>query len=702
MPPRKKFKSDRPDEIHEALVPLDPPALVLASGPVLWGMPGEILRLIALEMDLEDLYRLAQTCKDMRARLWCRSATFIWTDVMKVPVRGSGIAVPPSYLKVPEFIHLACSSHCYRCGAYGAAVFSPHMARVCSACLRNDPDTTVWYGDAAQQFQQFSCELSDAILSPATLSTYFIILDTSDDKTNVEKNRLLQRDVDRVAQQLRESGVPESNDDMKGFIATLKDICDDQREWSRRYHHALRLRREAKVKEDRKKRFDETLVRLRQNGWAKELDYLGVSGEHAISKLPYVRDGAERSGECPVEDVLLPRTRANLHYEEYRAVLGPRKVALEAAIVAHCVQLLRTSEMDIRPKSIDFVFVPECRAILELPRPEVVSPDHFAAIIPGLVQTWDIEVREQLTHYVRRHIGHVSADIDPLNLAVAVFACPDHTRNRGIPGRGRRRVSPMHYPSVLGHTCFRRTATRLPYAEEDGYERSITRVDLSYNQLAAVEKKFGWTQRWAPFDASTFEDGPAVGMAMQAIRRIVSALGLDPARATVDDLKACGGWLRRGESPLTIIIHHTDSLTLTSVPLTTKFEHEYAHTDIDPEYRALWQRVDQANLLVTIGKFEAQRDRVCDLGAYWACSLCPTFDSFGKDMKRHLDAQHGLTDSNQAIRDGTIYAHPLKTHKSRGRCIKSPLCDEHERRYVQTANGLETEEYSDADTEPGE
>lgn len=46
----------------------------------------------------------------------------------------------------------------------------------------------------------------------------------------LEKNRLLQRDVDRIVQQLKESGVPESKDDMKAFVATFKGVCDDQRE----------------------------------------------------------------------------------------------------------------------------------------------------------------------------------------------------------------------------------------------------------------------------------------------------------------------------------------------------------------------------------------------------------------------------------------------------------------------------------------
>lgn len=285
-------------------------------------------------------------------------------------------------------------------------------------------------------------------------------------------------------------------------------------------------------------------MRLRQNGWGKELDYLGAYGKCAIRNLDYVRHGVERNGECPVEDVLLPRTRPELHYEEPRAVLRSRIVALEAAIVAYCVQLPRTSEMDIRPKAIDLVFVPECRAILELPHPEVVAPDHFAAIIPQLVQTWGVEVREQLTHYVRRHIGHVPSNIDPLKLAVAVFACPDRTRNHADPRKAGRHVSPMHYPSVLGHTCFRRTATRLPCAEEDGYARSIARIDLSYGELAELEQRNGWTQHKAPFDASFLEDGPAAGTATQVMRGIVSALGLDPGRATVDDLKACGGWLR--------------------------------------------------------------------------------------------------------------------------------------------------------------
>lgn len=283
-------------------------------------------------------------------------------------------------------------------------------------------------------------------------------------------------------------------------------------------------------------------MRLREDGWVQELDYLNFSGEYAISRLDYVRDGVKRNGECPVEDVLLPRTRAKLRYEEYRAVLRPRMVALEAAIVAHCVQLPRTPEMDIRPKPIDFAFMPECRAILDLPRPEVVTPDHFAPIIPWLVQTWNVAVTEQLTSYVRRHIGYIPADVDPLKLAVAVFACPGHTRSHKGSRTNFRRVSPMHYPSVFGHACFRFERTVLPGAEEDDYSRSITRVDFSYDELAELGKEK--TQRNVPFDPSTLEDGPAAGTAIQRMRGIVSALGLDPARATVDDVKSCAGWLR--------------------------------------------------------------------------------------------------------------------------------------------------------------
>ncbi|EIW59866.1 uncharacterized protein TRAVEDRAFT_47167 [Trametes versicolor FP-101664 SS1] len=688
MPPRKKFKSGHPDEIHEVSSPLDPSALVLAAGPVLWGMPAEILRLIALEMTLADLYHLSQTCKDMRVRLWCRSATFIWTDVIKAKAHGSCVPPLPPFLKVPEYMHFLLSSHCYNCGAAGADIFCPYMARACSVCLRNESGVTIWYGDAAKQIQSLSRDLSDAVLGHTTLSQYFIVQDPSDDKTDEEKNRVLRRDVDLMVQRFKELGAPESKQGIEGITNTLKDVCRYQLDCSRRYHDALR---KAQLKEDRRKRFAETLVRLRQNGWGKELDYLGAYGKCAIRNLDYVRHGVERNGECPVEDILLPRTRPELHYEEPRAVLRSRIVALEAAIVAYCIQLPRTSEMDIRPQAIDLVFVPECRAILELPHPEVVTPDHFAAIIPGLVQTWDIEVREQLTHYVRRHIGHVPSDIDPLNLAVAAFACPEHTRNHADPRKAGRHVSPMHYPSVLGHTCFRRTATRLPYAEEDGYARSIARVDLSYGELAELEQRNGWTQHKAPFDASFLEDGPAAGTATQVMRGIVSALGLDPGRATVDDLKACGGWLR------CVQCRQSHKSMRYVYDWVAAFEHAYGHAVNNAEVGARWERVDQASVLVAIEQFDAQRDRVCDPGTYWACSLCPSFDSFGKGMKQHLESRHSLADSNQAIRDGTIYAHPLKTHKSRGRCIKSPLCDEHERRYVDYANNVETEVESDSE-----
>lgn len=71
-----------------------------------------------------------------------------------------------------------------------------------------------------------------------------------------------------------------------------------------------------------------------------------------------------------------------------------------------------------------------------------------------------------------------------------------------------------------------------------------------------------------------------------------------------------------------------------------KFEHAYGHAVNNAEVGARWERVDQASVLVAIEQFEAQRDRVCDPGTYWACSLCPSFDSFGKGMKQHLESRY--------------------------------------------------------------
>lgn len=239
MSPRKKFKSSLPDEILEASVPLDSPALVLAAGPALWGMPAEILRLvrrcdtlsfqsempadtygqIALEMTLEDLYNLSQTCKDMRVRLWCRSATFIWTDVIKAKAYGSCVPPLPPFLKVPEYIHFLLSSHCYVRPAmpclsaqhltsyftsielwgiwgryllpiHGSCMFcmlakrvrrvSPFESSRRRANLMHRKCRTVWYGDAAKQIQSLSYDLSDAVLGHTTLSQYFIVLDPSE------------------------------------------------------------------------------------------------------------------------------------------------------------------------------------------------------------------------------------------------------------------------------------------------------------------------------------------------------------------------------------------------------------------------------------------------------------------------------------------------------------------------------------------
>ncbi len=102
----------------------------------------------------------------------------------------------------------------------------------------------------------------------------------------------------------------------------------------------------------------------------------------------------------------------------------------------------------------------------------------------------------------------------------------------------------MRYPEVLCHQCLRLEHGNLPNAEDDLYTRIVTRPNFIKDNYERNEEQNPLSWRCVPFDTGRLENGPVAVANIERMRRVVSALGLDGARATTDELKACGGWLR--------------------------------------------------------------------------------------------------------------------------------------------------------------
>lgn len=413
------------------------------------------------------------------------------------------------------------------------------------------------------------------------------------DQNNTAQNLVLQSDVDRVLKRYKEQGAPVSEDDLHAFAAELATHHHDRvdvRFYVRFFismsdlFYLYRIgivsqvgcdidvspgvcRITAVVLTELTFRIISILKRLRQNGWGKELDYMDRIDMVTMSLLPHVELEVHNDWELTeagkyfllssaaapesltswshsIEwtaimsklEGLLNETRRFRIQNEYRDVLHPRIDALEAAIVAHCVRLPRTPGMTFRPEAIDFALTPKCRAVLEFPKVDIVTADHFAAIVPALIRQWEVDVKEQLTSYLRRHIRQIPTDIDPLTLAVAVFTC--HPNKWSCAP-----VTDLQYPAILSHSCLRQTklTDRIPSTEEDLYARTVMQLSGSAECFVSRSRAI---QSAKPFNTNCLEDGPAADDTIKRIRGIVSALGLSTERATIDEVEACGRWLR--------------------------------------------------------------------------------------------------------------------------------------------------------------
>lgn len=245
-------------------------------------------------------------------------------------------------------------------------------------------------------------------------------------------------------------------------------------------------------------------------------------------------------------DGFLDETRATRLDKELRAALNARFELLEQAIRAHYVTLPRAAKMDCRPRCIDFAFTPECRAILDVPTSETVTLDQFTAVIPALAEKWDADRRKELLAYLRPHLGKVAPGVDPLSLAIAVFKLKDPQKSCYVD------IGRMRYPTIFTHdcsfsNCFRgaKLKNAEAFRQEETYTRTVQSLNWgSYEHDKLMERPDDAVYLDGPFHLNELASRSEAACAVQCMRRLVSALGLDPARATFDDLERGDVWLR--------------------------------------------------------------------------------------------------------------------------------------------------------------
>ncbi|EIW59899.1 uncharacterized protein TRAVEDRAFT_47201 [Trametes versicolor FP-101664 SS1] len=323
-------------------------------------------------------------------------------------------------------------------------------------------------------------------------------------------------------------------------------------------------------------------------------------------------------------------------------------------------------------KYIDLALTPECREIIDVPMSEAVTIDDFKAVIPALAQKWEVDVRKVLTKHLLPYLGDIAEDVDPLELAISF----SYSSEEWCTGP----ISIMRYPAILNHSCSRIEDCYRSgwYLEEDFLKEDLyTRTTKTLGTYAVDhESEIPGDDETSVRTCVPFHIRQGGGRGVVArMRRIVSAMGLDPARATFEELERCDVWLRcntcETDNPNNAILAHSWS---------SAYEHDLRHaegTHIELTYYLAdsrkipeWRHADEEDMIQIQAAKEARLSRA---GGFYRCScaLCPDFDSSADAMVKHLATTHDISDFCQARRDGVVYLHP---HTDRSAVFTGAFC----------------------------
>ncbi|KAI0794302.1 hypothetical protein C8Q74DRAFT_568686 [Fomes fomentarius] len=633
----------------------------------------------AVEVQLEvfsnlhprDLLNLSRTCKKFRAFFLHPSNERLWKAARETV---GGIPEPPPFLSEPAFINLLFFPYCHNCGqANIQRIIWEWFVRYCPKCLLS---MSYEYDDASRKIFQVDRHITFA--EHRALEDIFWVHLTKDKRflnsSTSQYYRIHKPQVDALVEDLRQAGCPVPAEVRTQLVTVLQNDRLTKQQHAKRcvaWYNRQKADRAADLDVKRDERFKEILERLRNSEWEKEIDSLNEFQKWDLERIPGVRQAAKLTPSSwrktlKAVEPTLQKFRKNRLDKERGDVLRPRFLNLEQAMLAHYVQLPRVASMDCRPEYVDLALMEECRAIADVLADQTVTREDFAAIVPMLAARWEQERKNELLAALSKYIPPVADDVDPLNLAFAIFPCTHCSSRSTFPF--------FHYPAVLAHQCAHSRHGMDLWLDPDGFDIEYDGDDVLFVQAADVYKTAAITpdadpDRFYPAKRIPFalknmlNRDSALARAVRNLRNIVKALGLDPACATVEELRKCKARVqcvhcRRFQAEG--LGDDGNKVYTWEAALQHAWSNDYMLIEHDQ-----WERVS-ADDMPTVENAEAHEHglSLSMPGSVWACSLCVNWDEKAEKsekIKAHLQEMHEITYSDDCMRDGTIYLHPGKS-----------------------------------------
>ncbi|KAI0329680.1 hypothetical protein GY45DRAFT_1324643 [Cubamyces sp. BRFM 1775] len=473
-------------------------------------MPLDILMEIVVLLHPRDLLNLARTSKEWRAFLMNRRQEPLW--------KAARTQQEPTLPDLPPFLSEP---------AYANLMFF----KDCSGCLKPNANNIYW---------EFGMRLCKPECS-GLLSLYY---------------RTSHPDVHyTIERELGDTGYtylacvyppPRSRHLLRAYLPS--ELDDFRRRWQnlstkeeklhflQECHEAVRKRTaickqlskwDATRKADRsdelatlkEERFSAIQRRLADEGWDKELDFMGLAGLQRLSSLKCVKKSVK----------LTDKMWSNMHKEviEYMQEYRTKRLSYERrALVERRIKFLRDAYDErfttgiqhdgIKLSPGDLAYVPAFAELLEAGNDVEVSERSFLLLMtqerwPGYVSQWKEHIKGRLERIALADLTGNGVQVDDarsvLQLAVAQFRC------RARDGC----KEDMRWPDILSHPCFRFRALRT---------RPV--IDLDFNASVKFVCK-----------GDVFLVNRESTQLHPAALEVVVACGQNPGKVTYEEMQAC-------------------------------------------------------------------------------------------------------------------------------------------------------------------
>ncbi|KAI0721702.1 hypothetical protein C8T65DRAFT_630946 [Cerioporus squamosus] len=505
MPPRKRAKKTQ-DEPAEELVAQSARRNVRGRRGGLKDMPGmplDILIEIFGFMHPRDLLNLARTSKPFRALLMSRSSISMW----RASIQGvEDLPKCPSYMSEPAYVNLLFFPHCHGCLKPNVqTILFEFGARYCNSCKQKMLVERVHVVDLLQSINVMGgfAGFPFAILRDGHHLRYH--------KPEIEAFRA------------RWDSLPD-DDSKKVFAAAAISrvkMVHEAMPALQKWRDKQKSKRYTELHQIKVDRFQAITAKLRQEGWAEELDLMNIWQQRAMqNKYASKAEPLTERGWTKIREGAF----AYMEDMKKRRLDAARRVLLrgrfESFVKAYetyrGADYRRTADSDLQPHLMDLAVMKDFRAILDVPEDADMSildnAEEMRNMFENAILLWQTDRKLELTTVVlqSRQVT-IPEGTDPLTLSSVLFAC-----------RVCKRAD-LRYPSVVAHVC-----NRVVNHEKELYANTVAKY---------------WSPQWSrsPWSARYLSLSTE---AMSALPPILKACGLNSERATLKQMDDCAARLK--------------------------------------------------------------------------------------------------------------------------------------------------------------